>query len=59
MSVHSLWQSNWQKITIIPGGGRKRWSCRQKVGPIFYREGDLNKDLILFTSRVLTVLLFV
>uniref|UniRef100_H3CXC1 Ryanodine receptor 1 n=1 Tax=Tetraodon nigroviridis TaxID=99883 RepID=H3CXC1_TETNG len=26
----SLWQNNWQKITITPGDGRKSWSCSPK-----------------------------
>lgn len=31
ISVYSLWQSSWQKITITPGDGRKSWSCSPKV----------------------------
>lgn len=46
--LNSLWQNNWQKITITPGDGRKSWSCSPKV----YFQGrkkyiDRMKDSVL------------
>ncbi len=42
-SVHSLWQSNWQKIIITPGDARKSWNCSLKVK--YFLSRGVNLDI--------------
>lgn len=57
ISVHSLWQSNWQRITITPGGGRRSWSCSPKVRHLNLSRMKMRDFLgrFLLPSRVLNV----